>query len=463
MRTWLDRLVGAVARLVLGIFFRDVEARGLDRLPLGRPMVLVANHVNGLIDPLLILGPLPFTPRFLAKSTLWKNPVILPWVKLAGAIPVYRRQDEGADPSKNAEMFAQTHELLARGGALALFPEGKSHNEPALQPLKTGAARIVLEAHAKFGDLGTRIVPVGLVFDARERFRSRALVQVGEPVDPTPEMPLYLEDGPEAVRALTRRVDQALKQVTLNFLSWEDAQLISRAADLYGRPRLDLPQGRRMAESFALHRAFVEGYQDLRQRFPDRAAAVAGCVREYDALLREHHLRDSQIAAAYPSLPVLRFVGRTLLRLVFPLPLALIGTVLNWPPYRLVGEIVRRVVRTGDQQATYKLFGSLFLFPVFWLLEAWLAGRWLGLGAALVTFLAGPVTALATLRFHETGAAFLRESRAYLLLRFRKKLAAELRHRREELFRQVEELGKLYEAGDRGEPAQGIAAPPQRS
>jgi glycerol-3-phosphate O-acyltransferase/dihydroxyacetone phosphate acyltransferase len=444
VRTWLDRLLGAVARLVLGIFFRDVEVRGLDRLPLGRPMVLVSNHVNGLIDPLLILGPLPFIPRFLAKSTLWKNPVILPWVKLAGAIPVYRRQDEGVDPSKNAEMFAQTHELLARGGALALFPEGKSHNEPALQPLKTGAARIVLEAHARFGDLGTRIVPVGLIFDAREHFRSRALVQVGEPVDPTPEMSLYQEDGPEAVRALTRRVDQALKRVTLNFPSWEEARLISRAADLYGRPRLDLPEGRRMAESFALHHAFVEGYQDLRRRFPDRVEGVAGCVREYDALLREHHLRDAQIAAAYPSLPVLRFVGGTLPRLVFPLPLALIGTVLNWPPYRLVGEVVRRVVRTGDQQATYKLFGALFLFPVFWLLEAWLAGRWLGTGAALVTFLAGPVTALATLRFYERARQLLREARAYLLLRFRKRLAAELRRRREELFRQVEELGALY-------------------
>ncbi|HVS00079.1 MAG TPA: lysophospholipid acyltransferase family protein [Thermoanaerobaculia bacterium] len=447
MRTWLDRLLGAVARLVLGIFFREVEVRGLDRLPLGRPMVLVSNHVNGLIDPLLILGPLPFIPRFLAKSTLWKNPVTLPWVKLAGAIPVYRRQDEGADTSKNAEMFAQTYELLARGGALALFPEGKSHNEPALQPLKTGAARIVLEAHARFGDLGTRIVPVGLIFDAREHFRSRALVQVGEPVDPTPEMSLYKEDGPEAVRALTRRVDQALKQVTLNFPSWEEARLISRAADLYARPRLDLPEGRRMAESFAFHRAFVEGYQEMKERFPDKVETVAGCVREYDALLRKHRLRDAQIAAAYPSLPALRFVGRTLLRLVFPLPLAVIGTVLNWPPYRLVGEVVRRVVRTGDQQATYKLFGALFLFPLFWLLEAWLAGRWLGPGAAIVTFLAGPVTALATLRFYERARQFLREARAYLLLRFRKELAAELRGRREELFRQVEEVAELYEEG----------------
>src|ERR1041384_4770224 len=65
------------------------------------------------------------------------------------------------------------------GGSLALVPEGKSHSDPALQPLKTGAARIVLEAERKLPGLGVRIVPVGLLFDRKGKFRSRALVQVG--------------------------------------------------------------------------------------------------------------------------------------------------------------------------------------------------------------------------------------------------------------------------------------------
>jgi 1-acyl-sn-glycerol-3-phosphate acyltransferase len=145
LRSRLDALFQAFLRLVLRIFFRGVEIVGRERLPLGRPMVLVANHVNGLIDPLLLLGALPAHPRLLAKSTLWKNPVVRPWVELAGAIPVYRHQDR-VDTAHNAETFARCHDLLARGGAIALFPEGKSHSEPALQPLKTGLARIVLGA-----------------------------------------------------------------------------------------------------------------------------------------------------------------------------------------------------------------------------------------------------------------------------------------------------------------------------
>src|SRR4051794_29554053 len=95
-----DRFVRAVARLILKIFFREVEVVGAESLPRDRPLVLVANHVNGFIDSLMLMGPLPVMPRFLGKSPLWKVPVVRPFLELAGAIPVYRREDEGADPSR---------------------------------------------------------------------------------------------------------------------------------------------------------------------------------------------------------------------------------------------------------------------------------------------------------------------------------------------------------------------------
>src|SRR3954447_25071433 len=201
-----DRFLRALARCVLKAFFREVEAVGAERIPLHRPLVLVANHVNRLIDPILLMGPLPVVPRFLAKSTLWKNPLVRPFLDLAGAIPVYRRQDEGSDLAKNAETFSRSYDLLAQGGTLALFPEGTSHSDPSLKPLKTGAARIVLEAEQKYPGLGVRIVPVGLLFDAKQTFRSRALVQVGEPIDPAPEIELAARDPVAAFRALTARI-----------------------------------------------------------------------------------------------------------------------------------------------------------------------------------------------------------------------------------------------------------------
>jgi glycerol-3-phosphate O-acyltransferase/dihydroxyacetone phosphate acyltransferase len=448
MRSRLDAFFQAFLRFVMRVFFRGVETVGKERLPLGRPMVLVANHVNGLIDPLLLLGALPVHPRLLAKSTLWQNPLVRPWVELAGAIPVYRKQDQ-VDTAQNQETFARSHALLAGGGALALFPEGKSHSEPALQPLKTGLARIVLGAEAANPGLGTRIIPVGLTFDAKQQFRSRALLQIGEPIDPSPELAQGGTENPDAVRALTARVSDALEKVTLNYDSWDDARLVARAAELWGRETVALPGRRRLAESFPIQQAFIEGAQELRSRFPDRVTAVAAAVREYDRLLRAFHLRDDQVAAAYPAPPVLRFAGRTLLRLAIHFPLAVVGTVLNWVPYRLIGALATRIAGdAADQTATFKLFGAVLLFPLTWIAAAVLAVRWTGAWwTAPLALLLAPLAGYAALLFDEHRVRFWQEARAYLLLRTRKRSAEELRECRQRVLEQVGELEELWRSG----------------
>ncbi len=432
----------ALARLVLRIWFREVEVCGAERIPPDRPLVLVANHVNGLIDPLMLMAPLPVQPRFLAKSTLWKIPPLRPFLRLAGSIPVYRPQDK-EDTSRNAETFARAGEVLAERGAIALFPEGKSHSQPGLQPLRTGAARIVLEAERKHPGLGVRIVPVGLLFDAKETFRSRALVQVGEPLDPAPEVAMQERDPVAAVRALTARIDDALQDVTLNYETWEDARLIARAADLYRRRAPELPGRGRLSEGFAYRRAFLEGYERLRERHPERVAAAAEAVREYDRLLRAFGLRDDQVAAAYPPSPVLRFVVQTLLRLLLHLPVAAVGTLLNYPIYRIVGPLVRRLTRDPDQVATLKVIGALILFPLAWIAEGWLAGRYFGPWIGIAVALAAPLIGYGALLFHDRRIVFWHEARAYLILRTRKRLAAELKGRREAVLRQVEELEEM--------------------
>lgn len=451
-------MLRSLIRLVLAVFFRKVEVVGAERIPKGVALIVVANHVNALVDPLLILGPLDLDPwpRLLAKSTLWKNPFVRPWLELAGVIPVYRKQDE-VDTAGNVGTFSRCHDLLARGGAIALFPEGQSHNEPALQPLKTGAARIALEARAKNPGLAVRILPVGLLFDAKESFRSRALVQVGEPLDPEPEVALAREDPVQAARALTTRIDAALKEVTLNYASWDEARLIARAADLWGKRTAELPAGRTLAETFALHRAFLAGLADLQVRFPDRVAEVAEAVRRYDRLLGTFRLRDEQVAADYPVSPVARFVLSTVLHLLVHFPLAVVGTVLNWPTYRLVGLIADLVTgkRRGkrgreDQPATYKVFSGVLLFPLTWLAEALLAGRFLGLWSGIGVLLLAPLSGLSALLFHERRVLFQREARAYLVLRTKARLAAELKARRQAVLDGVEDLALRLGEGEPG-------------
>jgi glycerol-3-phosphate O-acyltransferase / dihydroxyacetone phosphate acyltransferase len=467
-------VVAGLARLIVQVFFREVEVVGAGRLPAAGPLVIVANHQNGMIDPLLIVAALPGggrMPRFLATHLLWRNPVLRPWLELGGVIPVWRPRDTGAatDAAQNAAAFARCHEVLAAGGIVALFPEGTSHSDPSLAPLKTGAARIVLETARRFPGAAPRIAPIGLTFEAKGTFRSRALLEVGEPIDPAPEIAVDREQAAAgaptgdsaaaasapAVRALTARIDRGLKAVTLNFGSWEEARRIGRAAELFAGAAGAMPGEQSLAARFDLDRIFIEGYAELGRGAPERTAAAAAAVERYDRMLGALDLRDDQVAATYPVLPVLRWAGRTAWRLLIHLPLAAAGIVLNWLPYRLVGEIAARATREPDMPASFKVFGGVVLFPLAWLAEVavafWRAGESLSVRAvaALLTLAAAPFTGWVALRFDDRRERLWREARAYLLLRSRRAIAAELRRRREAALREVTALAELYRPAGR--------------
>lgn len=125
-----DRALRALVRLLLRVFFQRVEVVGEELIPLDRPLVLVGNHVNGLVDALLILGPLPVWPRLLGKNTLWKIPVLRPLLQMAGVIPVYRAQDQ-VDTAQNEESFARCHDVLIHG---SLSPGDRGERGVAIPP-----------------------------------------------------------------------------------------------------------------------------------------------------------------------------------------------------------------------------------------------------------------------------------------------------------------------------------------
>ena len=236
----MGKLIRWLCEALVRFYYPSLRCEGASRLRglAGKPVVFAPNHPNALLDPLVLRLALGRDVAFLAKSTLFRSPFTRSVLDAFGALPVYRQKEpeagDGAGTQrgdKNEETFARCRGLLGKGGSLALFPEGTSHSDPTLRPLKTGAARIALSAEAERGfELGVMLVPVGLLYEAKTTFRSRALVVVGEPIACLPYARAHAEDERAAVRELTARLREGMDEVVLQAETRELLDGVARVA-----------------------------------------------------------------------------------------------------------------------------------------------------------------------------------------------------------------------------------------
>jgi 1-acyl-sn-glycerol-3-phosphate acyltransferase len=231
-RRFTDRTIGLVARGLVLAFHRSVDVRWRDRLPHDRPVLIVANHGNGFVDPVVVAGVLGRLPRFLAKAALWKVVVARPFLGLAGVLPVYRTAD-GDRASDNTSVFDACHRELARRATVAIFPEGTTGDRAGLDRVKSGAARIALGALPTAPDVV--IVPIGMAFESRVETRSRAVVMFGEPIEVARFVGAGLGADGEPDRAdaeaLTAEITEALERVSPQFASLDEREILRAAAE----------------------------------------------------------------------------------------------------------------------------------------------------------------------------------------------------------------------------------------
>jgi 1-acyl-sn-glycerol-3-phosphate acyltransferase len=430
----LRRLVEALVRL----YYPARVVEGRERIPPGKPLVFVLNHPNGLLDPMVLRVATGWPARFLAKGTLFRNPFSRLAMDAFGSIPIHRAKESGAraaDASRNDESFARCRAELAAGGALALFPEGVSHSDPQLRPLKTGAARIALSAEAEHdGTLGVTIVPVGLYYERKALFRSSVLLVVGEPIAVASLVGDYLRDERAAVGALTETIDARLDDVVLQAESGDLLAGIARVARWTSdrttdRTRDDDAQD--LATQHARARELAEAYARLRARDPARVDSIAGEVRGYTRVLRAMGVRDPWALELAPLAP--GALAAAFGRMLAAAPLATIGAMMGWLPYRLAGEVAKRLTRDEDLLSTVKLMAGALFLALAWGLEAIAAGLTWGPVWAAPTFAVGVATGYVALRFDELRREAAEAWRLVMLRAFHHQMTARLAERRRAL------------------------------
>ena len=453
------RMIRAYFRTAMRLYYSAIEIEGAERVPTSGPVLILSNHPNALIDPLAAVMVLERPVSLTAKHTLAKTPGIGWLMRAVGVVTFQRQQDvaEGASIRGNLASFREIHARLASGGTVLIFPEGRSHSEPSLSRFKRGAAKIAL-SYVEDGDKGGLIiVPVGLTYEDKARYRSRVHVRFGEPID----VAKWSNEHDSNDRALTKELMTRVGACTLQFESDDEASRFLNAAAIVQTDGQAPPTtGRRtgpLGERIDLARRLQAGADALSS--DEKAAAavdeLVGRVDRYRSQLDDLGLRPSEAFLSMRPALAARFIVREIAIVVFGLPIALFAAAAHAVPFFVTRIIARRLASSEDQMSSAIIFSGFVAFPLTYLILLAVAlWRMPFLWAALFCLVLLPSLSF-TVGYRSRIADALRRSKTFIRFAKDRALKDDLAAEGQEINRLIRELAGRVEqiAGENGQIA----------
>jgi glycerol-3-phosphate O-acyltransferase/dihydroxyacetone phosphate acyltransferase len=419
------------SRLVTQTFFRHIEVTGHENVPDNGPVVFAGNHPNALMDGWLMTANSSRWPLyFLANAKLWKYRLLASLLNATGAVPVYRREEHDGEVD-NESAFARLYELLERGDCVCIFPEGISHIESQLVKLKTGTARIALTVAGR-GKVRAPIVPCGLNYIHRHRFRSQVLLQFGEPIHVDDQwLENFRENEQQTVLELTEHLARELRQLTVNAPDWRTVRIAQTVRRLYKPSSAKLTP----SQYIELNRRFVSGY--LEQRDDPELRSLTDDVEDYQASLDMLGLKDHQLRKPIILSQAIRKLILRTLTIVLLLPLAIPGALLHLPIGWIAATVGDKLSYDMDDIATLKVFATILLLPALYLLVSVFVGSQFGFWWGLIALFALPFSFLVSVRLIEAEVGLIMSILSVLRLGRYRNDVEELRKTRADLVERI--------------------------
>lgn len=441
-------LLKLIFRTALKVFYKRIEVKQAHQIPAKGPLLVVSNHPNTFMDPIVIASLLKQEVYFIAKSTVFNTPFKKWLLHKMNLIPVHRREDGAVTPGGNDATFQKCYEFLNAQGTLLIFPEGNSFNERRLRPLKTGAARIALGAAAQrnFGQEVT-ILPVGLHYSDPTRFRSEVLVNIAAPIPVSAYAGLYQQDAAQAFRALTDQIRAVLETQVIHTVSDEDDELVHQIEIIYKSRLLAESGGERVgpAEEFTLTRRIVESLQYFKTREPERVRRIRQQMATYLRTLGRLDLQDKFFYDRHGNRHLSGWLLKSAVYLLLGLPVYLYGLITNYLPYILPAKVADALTEEEEFMAPILMTTGIFTFTFFYALQIYLIYYFTKLPVLTVLFaLSLPVAGFFVLHYYRKLAHTFANLKLLALFFKRSSLVADLMQQRHAIIKELEQAKQQY-------------------
>lgn len=251
-------------------------------------------------------------------------------------------------------VYHRVFEHLAHDQCIGIFPEGGSHDRTDLLPLKAGVAIMALGCMDLHPGVNVKIVPCGMNYFHPHKFRSRAVVEFGHPIEISSELVDKYRDpstNREAVKELLDTISEGLKAVTVTCPDYDTLMVVQAVRRLYAGhlvSKLPLPL------VIEMNRRIVNGFQLLKDN--EEVIKLKEDVLKYNSHLRDYNIPDHQVETA--KLNLLTSLGLLIwrsIRLVVLLILALPGILMFSPVFILAKRISNKKAKEALAASTVKI------------------------------------------------------------------------------------------------------------
>ena len=422
--------------LGLRIYYKNISCSGVKNVEIDSPIVTASNHPTGLMDVFLSGYFIKRQVKFTAAGALFNNKLQAAFLTIVGTIPVYRRKDTPGEMDKNVDSFEHCFQELEAGGAIGFYPEGTSHPEPWVNPIKTGAARVALQAEDRNDfTLNLKLVPIGINSLYPGVFRGSAFVNIGKPISSKKYKDLYRENSYAAAEKLTTEIQQAMEACTfhvtdnllLNFI--EDLKIIG----FHEIKVKDQKASGKAAKFYSITKALEHKVNHENKSFEK----IAPKASELKSNLQKHGIKNQPFEGITT---VFKFISLFLLSLI-GLPAAIVGTIANILPFISAKKLGRKLAgKDISLIPAARLMMGVVIFLLYHLLLFIIAGCFIGFDKSIVISLLFLLCGYLTLWYWEALKALILISRKIYLWITDKKTVNELLEQREEIISELNEL-----------------------
>jgi hypothetical protein len=366
----------------LRLYFRKIRLVNPTKKFFGST-IYVSNHASAFMDPLIasvLRRPILF---FMTRSDVfskWNQP----FLSSAHMIPIYRQHDGGNTAENNKASFRKATEILTSRRNLLIFGEGMTDDvfERRLKPLKKGALRIGFSAlETSNWKTEIKLVGLGCNYSNPNVMRSDLVMAESEPIILNEYREQYEENPARTINELNRILEQKLAGVITHIELEQDFAFHDQVMKIT-RQGMDphcfndeIP----LVQRWKYSKDLANYINQFGGNYPDKLCELKEELSAYfDALtkegLTENHFFQSKQKTNF---------FRVLLFVVLS-PLALIGFIHSYLPYRLVKRFVEKTFKRKVFWCSTKMVLVMFLMLFFNLPVLFLVPRFFDLNFMIV-------------------------------------------------------------------------------